>query len=180
MQTILKQYANTVSITISSCQVIMFVRVWRMRTILLKSPCQRGLRLSNSQCKTARIRTSPRPRIKSSTNDFMLERFILPVGITNQRELICSLLWFCTMALHHISRRKRSDRSYRCLPTHPAPKVSLQIWAGFRLKRRSVLIPRVVASHHWPFDQAHKPNTRTCGSSRTKQDYHCNDSSSVG
>ena len=159
---------------------ILFVSLWKVNDKAFKSPRQWGIRLSNSQQVTARIRTSPRPRIKSSTNDFMLERFILPVGFNHQSELIRSLLWFHAMALHHISRRKRTDWSYRCLPTLPAPRVSLQIWAGFRLKRRSVLIPRVVASHHWPFDQAHKPNTRTCGSSRTKQDYHCNDSSSVG
>ncbi|KAG8170691.1 hypothetical protein JTE90_000094 [Oedothorax gibbosus] len=36
----------------------------------------------------------------------------------------------------------------------------------------------MVASHHWPLDQAHKPSVRTCGSSRTEQDYYRNDESS--
>ncbi|KAG8171745.1 hypothetical protein JTE90_015582 [Oedothorax gibbosus] len=27
----------------------------------------------------------------------------------------------------------------------------------------------MVASHHWPLDQAHEPSVRTCGSSRTEQ-----------
>ncbi|KAG8172197.1 hypothetical protein JTE90_011270 [Oedothorax gibbosus] len=38
----------------------------------------------------------------------------------------------------------------------------------------------MVASHHWPLDQAHEPSVRTCGSSRTEQDYYRNDESSVG
>ncbi|KAG8172105.1 hypothetical protein JTE90_014858 [Oedothorax gibbosus] len=37
----------------------------------------------------------------------------------------------------------------------------------------------MVASHHWPLDQAHEPSVRTCGSSRTEQDYYRNDESSV-
>ncbi|KAG8169254.1 hypothetical protein JTE90_005245, partial [Oedothorax gibbosus] len=36
----------------------------------------------------------------------------------------------------------------------------------------------MVASHHWPLDQAHEPSVRTCGSSRTEQDYYRNDESS--
>ncbi|KAG8155865.1 hypothetical protein JTE90_008714 [Oedothorax gibbosus] len=32
----------------------------------------------------------------------------------------------------------------------------------------------------WPLDQAHEPSVRTCGSSRTEQDYYRNDESSVG
>ena len=141
----------------------------------LKSPRQTGIGLSNSQHKTARKLTSPRPRIKSFTNDFMLARLILPVGMINQDIRIWIPLWFIAVAIHHISRRNRSNWSYRCLPTLLAPNVSLHIWAGFRLKRRSVLIPQMLASHHWPFDQARKPNIWTCGSSRTEQDYHCND-----
>ncbi|KAF8784131.1 hypothetical protein HNY73_011640, partial [Argiope bruennichi] len=38
----------------------------------------------------------------------------------------------------------------------------------------------MVASHHWSLDQAHVPSVRTCGSSRTEQDYYRNDRSSVG
>ncbi|KAG8171647.1 hypothetical protein JTE90_005399 [Oedothorax gibbosus] len=34
----------------------------------------------------------------------------------------------------------------------------------------------MVASHHWPLDQAHEPSVRTCGSSRTEQDYYRNES----
>jgi len=105
----------------------------------------------------------------------VLARLILPVGITNQKTLIWDFLRFYAVAIHHVGRRNRSNRPYRCLPTYPAPKVSLYIWAGFRLKRRSVLIPQMLASHHWPFGQARKPNIWTCGSSRTEQDYHCND-----
>ncbi|KAG8170809.1 hypothetical protein JTE90_008895 [Oedothorax gibbosus] len=37
----------------------------------------------------------------------------------------------------------------------------------------------MVASHHWPLDQAHEPSVRTCGSSRTEQDYYRNDESSI-
>ena len=106
----------------------------------------------------------------------MLERLLLPIGITNPEhsnlnEPYGLLLWLYTTSVAEIGR---TDHIV-CRPTSPAPKVSLQIWTGFRLKRRSVLIPRMVASHHWPFDQAYEPNIRTCGSSRTEQDYHSND-----
>ena len=142
---------------------------------VLKSPCQVGKRLSDSQYKTARTRTSPWPWIKSSTNDFELVRLILPLGIWNQSTRIRVTLIVTCCGVTPPSRRNRSNWSYRYLPTYPAPKVSLHIWAGFRLKRRSVLIPRMVASHHWPFDQAHKPNIRINCSSRTELNYHCND-----
>ena len=42
--------------------------------LALKSPCQMVLKLSDSQCKTARTLTLHRPIIKSSTDDFMLLR----------------------------------------------------------------------------------------------------------
>lgn len=35
--------------------------------------------------------------------------------------------------------------------------------------------PTVVASRHWSVDQAHEPYDRTCGSSRTKQDFYRED-----
>ena len=153
---------------------------WRMSDQALKSPCQLGMRLSTSQCKTARIRTPPRPRIKSSTNDFELERLILPLGITSQSTRIRDTLIAKCTGVTPGGCRNRTSPSYRYLPTYPAPKVSLHVWAGFRLKRRSVLIPQVVASHHWPFDQARKPNTWINCSSRTELNYHCNDYPSVG
>ncbi|KAK9701455.1 hypothetical protein QE152_g30540 [Popillia japonica] len=38
----------------------------------------------------------------------------------------------------------------------------------------------MVASHHRPLERVREPNVRTCGSSRTEQDYYRNDRSSVG
>ena len=35
--------------------------------------------------------------------------------------------------------------------------------------------PTDVASRHWSVDQAHEPYVRTCGSSRTKQDFYRED-----
>ena len=65
---------------------------------------------------------------------------------------------------------------------HPAayrrsPPASIPPSEAFRCNQPDV------ASHHWPFDQVHVPTVRTCGSSRTSQDYYRNNSisrSSVG
>src|SRR4029434_5041217 len=64
-------------------------------------------------------------------------------------------------------------------PTHLGAWVSLRL-GGILTERRSVIIPQMVASHQWLLSQAHEPNVCTCGSSRTEQDYHCNNTSSVG
>ena len=145
-----------------------------------KSPRQSGIGLSNSQRKTARKLTSPRPRIKSSADDFVAGTLITTQrvhkpGNSNKSNPDGFMLWLLTTSDavnrpsdHIVAAQRSRHRKYHC------------IWAGFRLKRRSVLIPRMLASHHWPFDQARKPNIRTCGSSRTEQDYHHNDILSVG
>jgi hypothetical protein len=51
---------------------------------------------------------------------------------------------------------------------------------GFSLERRSGLFPRTLASRHRPLGRAPEPRVRTCGSSRTMQDYRRNDHSGPG
>lgn len=64
---------------------------------------------------------------------------------------------------------KSLDAAYRCHP--PA---SILPSEAFRYNQPDV------ASHHWPLDQVHVPTVRTCGSSRTSQDYYRNNISSAG
>jgi hypothetical protein len=58
-----------------------------------------------------------------------------------------------------------NDAAYRQRP--PAPILPSE---AFRYNRPDV------ASHHWPLDQVREPTVRTCGSSRTSQDYYRNNS----
>ena len=58
--------------------------------------------------------------------------------------------------------------AHRCLP--PA---SILPSEAFRYNQPDV------ASHHWPLDQVREPTVRTCGSSRTSQDYYRNNNSSL-
>jgi hypothetical protein len=59
--------------------------------------------------------------------------------------------------------------AYHCLP--PA---SILPSEAFRYNQPDV------ASHHWPLDQVREPTVRTCGSSRTSQDYYRNNLYSIG
>ena len=61
------------------------------------------------------------------------------------------------------------DAAYHCHP--PA---SILPSEAFRYNQPDV------ASHHWPLDQVHVPTVRTCGSSRTSQDYYRNNISPAG
>ncbi len=123
--------------------------------------------------KAARKCTSPRPKAKSYTEDFVL------TGSYNQKlcrphSELTEWLSVHRLALHQ-PRTPKSDDPGIFWPLNEASTIYYRcVWAGLRLKRRSVLIPRVLASHHWTFVLIHKPIARTCSSSRTKQDYHCN------
>ncbi len=98
-----------------------------MNSKVFKSPRQIGIGLSNSQYKSARKLTSPRPRIKSSTNDFVLVRLMLPLGITNQgtRNLsdpYGSMLWLYTTSAaeigrtdHIVASQRIQHRKYHCI-----------------------------------------------------------------
>ena len=120
----------------------------------------KGLASIDRSEKTAQLGTAPRPRSKSSTNDIEPPRL-------NQ---LISCLCLCRQCQDGRCGQYRSGfcqswppksdfgPSISLPPGVGAPIVSLHFWAGFRLKRRSVLIPQMVASHHWSFDQAHKPN----------------------
>ena len=85
-----------------------------------------GLGLSNSQWKTARKLTSPRPRVKSSTNDFVLTRFTLLLGIIETRmneseHPYGHMHWLYTKSIAEIGRidnivasQRFQHREYRC------------------------------------------------------------------
>ncbi|KAJ8876625.1 hypothetical protein PR048_021070 [Dryococelus australis] len=74
-------------------------------------------------------------------------------------------------------------KRYGILLPQPPYSGSQGLWRrprGYCLKRRSGIIPRLVASHHRSFDRVHETAARTCGSSRTEQEYWDNDACSVG
>ena len=55
-----------------------------------------------------------------------------------------------------------------------------RVLAWILAQRRSAIILRMVASPHWFFNQEQIPIIRINGSSRTKLNYYCNNTSSVG
>jgi len=73
------------------------------------------------------------------------------------------------------SRPPHLDRELRQIgpDSRTDPKGVSSHWPrlGFGLERRSGLFPRTLASRHRPIDRAPEPVVRTCGSSRTMQDY---------
>ena len=60
------------------------------------------------------------------------------------------------------------------------PTVKSPCLGGLLPQRRSGIIPRMVASLHRSIERERVPNVRTCGSSRTEQDYYRDFKSSVG
>src|SRR3569833_7442 len=47
---------------------------------------------------------------------------------------------------------------HRSASRHRGAKILLHCLGGILTLRRSVIIPQMVASHHWSIDQAHEPN----------------------
>ena len=78
------------------------------------------------------------------------------------------------------SRVRDGGRSLSFPTQKGGPTVKSPCLGGLLPQRHSGIIPRMVASHHRSIDRVRVPNVRTCGSSRTEQDYYRDFKSSVG
>ena len=78
------------------------------------------------------------------------------------------------------SRDRDGDLSLSFPTQKGGPTVKLPCLGGLLPQRRSGIIPRMVASLHRSIERERVPNVRTCGSSRTEQDYYRDFKSSVG